>query len=352
MKKGRDIPRTIAVTAAIAKGLSGLPGAHLSVSAQSKRHSMARKVIIDTDPGQDDAVAILLALASPDAINVLGITAVAGNVPLDLTAKNARIVCELADRADIKVFAGCDRPLGRDLVTAEHVHGKTGLDGPNLPDPKMALQPEHAVDFIIDTLREHESGTVTLCPLGPLTNIATAFERAPDIINRVQQIVLMGGAYFEVGNITPTAEFNIYVDPQAADIVFKSKVDIVVMPLDVTHKALVTKPRNDAFRALGNAAGVAVAQMTDFFERFDKEKYGSAGAPLHDPCVTAYLIQPDLFTGRHVNVEIETQSELTMGMTVADWWGVTDRPANATFIGALDADGFFALLTDRLAQLP
>ena len=310
-----------------------------------------RKIIIDTDPGQDDAVAILLALASPDEIEVLGITAVAGNVPLPLTAKNARIVCELAGRTDIPVFAGCDAPLARKLVTAEHVHGKTGLDGPDLPDPTMPLQEMHGVDFIIDTLRSAPANSVTLCPLGPLTNIAKAFNDAPDIIEKVQEIVLMGGAYFEVGNITPTAEFNIYVDPEAADIVFKSGVPITVMPLDVTHKALVTQPRNDAFRAIGNAAGIAVAQMTDFFERFDKEKYGSNGAPLHDPCVTAYLIRPDLFTGRHINVEIETGSDLTLGMTVADWWGVTDRPANATFMGDVDADGFFALLTERLARL-
>ena len=310
-----------------------------------------RKIIIDTDPGQDDAVAILLALASPDALDVLGITCVAGNVPLSLTAKNARIVCELAGKPETKVFAGCDRPLGRDLVTAEHVHGKTGLDGPDLPDPVMPLQEQHAVDFIIETLRHEAPGTVTLCPLGPLTNIATAFSKAPDIVERVAEIVLMGGAYFEVGNITPAAEFNIYVDPQAADIVFKSGTPIVVMPLDVTHKALVTKERNDAFRALGTKVGISVAQMTDFFERFDKEKYGSTGAPLHDPCVTAYLLTPELFTGRRVNVEIETTSELTMGMTVADWWGVTDRPQNALFIGDIDADGFFALLTERLARL-
>ena len=246
-----------------------------------------RKIIIDTDPGQDDAVAILLALSSPEDMEVLGITAVAGNVPLELTQKNARIVCELAGKTDVPVFAGCDRPMGRQLVTAEHVHGKTGLDGPSLPDPTMALQDQHAVDFIIETLRREDAGTVTLCVLGPLTNIATAFEKAPDVIERVQQIVLMGGAYFEVGNITPTAEFNIYVDPEAAEITFKSGVDIVVMPLDVTHKALVTQPRNDAFRDLGTPSGIAVAQMTDFFERFDKEKYGSNGAPLHDPCVTA-----------------------------------------------------------------
>ena len=309
-----------------------------------------RKIIIDTDPGQDDAVAILLALASPE-LEVLGITAVAGNVPLPLTAKNARIVCELAGRTDVPVYAGCDAPLSRKLVTAEHVHGKTGLDGPVLPDPSMALADGHAVNFIVETLRNEKPGTVTLCPLGPLTNIATAFQKAPDIIERVQEIVLMGGAYFEVGNITPAAEFNIYVDPEAADVVMKSGCNITIMPLDVTHKALVTKARNDAFRALGTKVGVAVAEMTDFFERFDKEKYGSKGAPLHDPCVTAYLLKSDLFTGRFVNVEIETSSPLTLGMTVADWWGVTDRKPNAMFMGEIDADGFFTLLTERLARL-
>ena len=313
--------------------------------------SQARKIIIDTDPGQDDAVAILLALASPDEIDVLGITAVAGNVPLALTQKNARIICELAGKRDVPVFAGCDRPMRRKLVTAEHVHGKTGLDGPQMADPTMPLQDKHAVDFIIETLRREAPHSVTLCPLGPLTNIATAFERAPDIVGRVQQIVLMGGAYFEVGNITPAAEFNIYVDPEAAAIVFGSGVPLVVMPLDVTHKALTTRARVEAFRALGNEAGRMVAEWTDFFERFDMQKYGSDGAPLHDPCVIAYLLRPDLFSGRHINVEIETQSELTLGMTVADWWGVTKRPANALFVGAVDAAGFYALLTERIGRL-
>jgi purine nucleosidase len=313
--------------------------------------TQARKIIIDTDPGQDDAVAILLALASPAEIEVLGITAVAGNVPLALTQKNARIICELADKRDVPVFAGCDRPLQRKLVTAEHVHGKTGLDGPQMADPTMPLQDKHAVDFIIETLRREAPHSVTLCPLGPLTNIATAFERAPDIVGRVQQIVLMGGAYFEVGNITPAAEFNIYVDPEAAAIVFGAGVPLVVMPLDVTHKALTTRARVEAFRALGNEAGRMVAEWTDFFERFDMQKYGSDGAPLHDPCVIAYLLRPDLFTGRHINVEIETQSDLTLGMTVADWWGVTKRPANALFVGGVDADGFYALLTERIGRL-
>ncbi len=309
-----------------------------------------RKIIIDTDPGQDDAVAILLALASPDEIDLLGITAVAGNVPLPLTQKNARIVCELAGKPETKVFAGCDAPLSRTLMTAEHVHGKTGLDGPPMVEPTMPLQDQHGVDFIIETLRSEPSGTVTICPIGPMTNIATAFERAPDIVPRIQEIVLMGGAYFEVGNVTPAAEFNIYVDPEAAKIVFDSGAPLTVMPLDVTHKALTTKTRIDAFRALNTKVGDAVAAWTDFFERFDMEKYGSEGAPLHDPCTVAYLIKPELFQGRHINVEIETSSELTRGMTVADWWRVTDRPANATFMKDIDATGFYDLLAERLAR--
>ncbi|MEP2715208.1 nucleoside hydrolase [Pseudophaeobacter sp.] len=311
----------------------------------------ARKIIIDTDPGQDDAVALLLALASPEEIEVLGITCVAGNVPLSLTQKNARIICEVAGCADIKVFAGRDAPLSRALVTAEEVHGKTGLDGPDLFEPQMPLQDENGVDFIIQTLRAAPAKTITLCPLGPLSNIAAAFQAAPDIVEKVQEIVFMGGAYFEVGNITPAAEFNIYVDPEAADIVLKSGVQITMMPLDVTHKALTTRARIEALRDLNNRAGIFTAEMLDFFERFDMEKYGSEGGPLHDPCVIAYLIQPELFTGRHINVEIETQSDLTLGMTVADWWRVTDRSPNAMFIGDVDADGFFDLITERLARL-
>lgn len=311
---------------------------------------MTRKIIIDTDPGQDDAVAILLALASPE-LELLGLTCVAGNVPLALTTKNARIVCELAGRPDIKVFAGCDRPLNRPLVTAEYVHGKTGLDGITLPDPTMPIQDQHAVEFIIDTLRREASRSVTLVPIGPLTNIATAMQRAPDIIPRIAEIVLMGGGCFEGGNVTPAAEFNIYVDPEAADIVFRAGVTLTIMPLDVTHKALTTRPRIEAFRALPGRVGPAVASWTDFFERFDMEKYGSEGAPLHDPCTIAYLLQPDLFTGRQINVEIETSSVLTLGMTVADWWGVTDRTPNAYFVGDLDADAFYTLLTERLSRL-
>ena len=310
-----------------------------------------QSLIIDTDPGQDDAVAILLALASPE-INLLGITTVAGNVPLALTQENARKICDLAGRTDMQVFAGLDRPLVRPLVTAEHVHGRTGLDGPVLPDPETPLQEQHAVDYIIDTLRREPAGSVTLAPIGPLSNIAMAMQRAPDIIPRIRQIILMGGAYFEVGNITPAAEFNIYVDPHAAQVVFASGVPVIMMPLDVTHKALTRTDRVAALRAIGNRTGVAVAEMLEFFERFDEAKYGSDGGPLHDPCTVAWMIAPDIFNGRLCNVEIETASPLTMGMTVVDWWQVSSRPHNALVIGDLDADRFFELITERLATLP
>lgn len=312
---------------------------------------MTRKIIIDTDPGQDDALAILLALASPE-LDVLGITAVAGNVPLDLTKTNARKICELAGRPDVKVFAGADRPLVRALVTAENVHGKTGLDGPDLPEPAMPLQDQHAVDFIIETLLTQESGSVTLCPLGPLTNIAQALIRAPQIATRIREIVLMGGGFFEGGNITPTAEFNIYVDPQAAHIVLTSGVPIVMLPLDVTHKALTSARRIERFRAMGTRSGAASAELLEFFERFDEEKYGSDGGPLHDPNVIAYLLKPELYKGRHCNVVVETASDLTLGMTVVDWWGVTDRPKNAFYIRDVNDEGFFDLLIERIARLP
>jgi purine nucleosidase len=309
-----------------------------------------QKIIIDTDPGQDDAVAILLALASPE-LDILGLTIVAGNVPLKLTETNARKICELAGKPETKVFAGASRPLMRNLVTAEEVHGQTGLNGPALPEPKMPLQEQFAVDFIVETLMAEKSGTVTLCPLGPLTNIALALIREPKIAKRIKQIVLMGGGFFEGGNVTPAAEFNIYVDPHAADVVLKSGIPIVMMPLDVTHKALTKATRVDAFRKLGTKVGIATAEMLEFFERFDEEKYGSDGGPLHDPCVIAYLIKPELFSGRDCNVAVETASELTMGMTVIDWWGVTKRPKNAMVMRDIDHDGFFALLVERLGRL-
>ncbi|MGV6839732.1 MAG: nucleoside hydrolase [Planktomarina sp.] len=309
---------------------------------------MAQKIIIDTDPGQDDAVAILLALASPE-LEVLGITTVAGNVPLDLTTRNAKMICELAGRPDVPIYEGAAKPMRQHLVTAEHVHGNTGLNGADLPAPSIPSQDMPAGAFILDTLKTHDPGTVTLCTLGPLTNIGEALAKDPDTTARAKGIISMGGAYFEVGNITPTAEFNIFVDPEAAALVASAGMDWTLLPLDVTHKALTSAEWIAGLRAMNTPVGDAVAGLTDFFERFDVEKYGSKGAPLHDPTVIAYLLAPDMFTGRHVNVEIETASPLTRGMTVADWWRVTDRAPNATFIGDVDRDRFFDLLTQRLA---
>lgn len=312
--------------------------------------SEPRKIIIDTDPGQDDAAAIMLALGSPE-LDILGITTVAGNVPLARTSCNARIILEFCSRTDVKVYVGADKPIARPLITAEHVHGKTGLDGPELHEPQMPLEAQHAVDFIIETLRHEPAGTVTLCTLGPLTNIATALEKAPDIAGRVRELVMMGGGFFEGGNITPAAEFNIYVDPEAAAAVFKSGIPIVMMPLDVTHKVLTLKSRVAGLRAIGSRPAKALVEMLDFFERFDVEKYGSDGGPLHDPTVIAYLLKPELFSGRNCNVEIETASPLTVGMTVVDWWQVTDRKHNARVMKDVDADGFFALLAERVGRL-
>jgi purine nucleosidase len=313
---------------------------------------MKRKIIIDTDPGQDDAVAILMALASPDEIELLGIVAVAGNVGLERTAANARKILELAGRTDIPVHAGCARPMRRPLVTAEHVHGKTGLDGPTLPEPTMGLQPAHGVDYLIETLLAEPPGTVTLCTLGPLTNVAMALVKAPAIAGRIAAIVMMAGAYFEVGNITPTAEFNVYVDPEAADVVLRSGVPITMVPLDVTHGVLSTPDRLGRIRGIGKRCSQAVLEMLAFAGRFDLKKYGWAGGPLHDPNVIAWLLRPGLYAGRKINVSVETGSPLTLGMTVADWWQITDRPRNVNYLRDGDSDGFFALLTERLARLP
>lgn len=308
------------------------------------------KIIIDCDPGQDDAVMLLLALACPEALDILGITAVAGNVPLNLTERNARIICELADRSDVPVFAGHAEPMQHTLVTAENVHGKTGIDGIDIYPPRLPLKEQHAVDFIIETLLNSEDNSITLVPVGPLTNIGHAIRRQPEILPKIKHIVLMGGAMCEGGNISPCAEFNIYVDPDAAQIVMHCGRPITMVPLDVTHQALVTRERIEMFRALGSAVGDGIVDMMEFFNRFDIEKYGSLGAPLHDPCTIAYLLKPELFKGKMCNVEVETESELTRGHTAVDFWQVTDRPKNVNWLYQLDADGFFSLLTERLAK--
>ena len=310
----------------------------------------ARKVIIDCDPGQDDAVALFLAMSSPDELDILGITTVAGNVPLELTQRNARMMCDIAGRKDLPVYAGCERPIVLEPITAESIHGNTGIDGVDVFEPDTPLQQGHAVDFIIDTLLAAERGTVTLIPTGPMTNVATAIQREPAILDSVQEIVAMGGAMREGGNRSPSAEFNVLVDPHAADIVYNSGKPVTALGLDVTHQVLSTRERVARMREVGNAVAAATADMLSFFHRYDTKKYGSEGAPLHDPCTIAWLLRPDLFATRRCNLSVETESELTLGHTAVDFWHVTDRPHNVDWAYEVDADGFYDLLIERLAR--
>jgi purine nucleosidase len=306
--------------------------------------------VIDTDPGQDDAVAILVALASPEELDVLAITAVAGNVSIDKTLSNALALVELAGRPDVPVYRGSARPMVKELVTAEHVHGPTGLDGADLPPPTLTEAPGHAVDHLTRLLMAREE-PVTVCTLGPLTNIALALVKEPEVAAKIDQLVMMGGGSSEGGNTTPAAEFNVYVDPHAAHVVFTSGIPIVMMPLDVTHQAITTPQRLRRFRDLGTPAGDAVAGMLGFYDRYDKRKYGLEGGPLHDPTVIAYLLSPELFRGKEVAVEIETAPGPTQGMTVVDWWDVTAAEPNALVMNEIDDDGFYDLLVERIGRL-
>ena len=240
----------------------------------------------------------------------------------------------------------------RPLATAQHIHGETAPDRLPLPEPTVALRTQHGLDFLIETLHAAEPRTITVCALGPLTNIAMALVKAPETARRIRELVIMGGACFELGNVTPAAEFNIHVDPHAAAIVVDSGIPITIIPLDVTHRVLTTPARLDALRALGNRCGPAVAALLSAFERRRRRNFGSRGRALHDPCVIAYLLRPGLFKGREVNVAIETQSPLTIGMTVVDWWGVTSRKPNVRVMNTVDAEGFYNLLTAKLACLP
>jgi purine nucleosidase len=312
---------------------------------------MARKIIIDTDPGKDDAVAILLALASPE-LEVLALTAVAGNVPLSRTEANARQLLELGGRPDIPVHPGCMRPLVRNPVTAEHVHGETGLQGLVLPEPATPPRPGHAVDAMIDMLRQAAPGEITLCLLGPATNLAMALVKAPDIAARVAEVIWMAGARSEGGNVTPAAEYNVHADPDAAEVLLNSGIALTLLPLDLTHQVRLTRERLARLRTIGTAAARAVAVMFSDADGTPQREREQEGIPLHDPCVIAWLLRPALFSGRRINVQVETGSPLALGMTVADWFGVSGRAANATWLNQADAAGFFDLLLERLARLP
>ena len=307
-----------------------------------------RPIIIDTDPGQDDALAILLAVASPE-VEVLAITTVAGNVPQPLVTRNVLALLTLAGRMDIPVYRGCERPLLRKLYTAEYVHGPSGVDGADLPEPAFDAGHGHGVDRIIELCLGAGDRPVTLCPLGPLTNIGMAIAKEPRIVDRIAEIVWMGGAFVEAGNTTPLAEFNAYVDPHAAHIVFSSGVPLTIFPLDVTHRALMTAHSIEALAAHDRPVALAAAGMVRFYERHDIDKYDIPGAPMHDPCVIAYLIDPSLFTGTRQPVAVDHEHEASIGNTTF----VTDADGghDALVMRDVDVDRFFELLVARIGSL-
>jgi purine nucleosidase/pyrimidine-specific ribonucleoside hydrolase len=304
-------------------------------------------ILIDCDPGHDDAIALLLALASQEVV-LLGVTTVAGNTTLERATANAIRVLEHVGRVDIPVAAGADRPLARPLVTSAHVHGESGLDGPTLPPPAASPVARHAVDFIADTVLA-SGKPVTLIPTGPLTNVALFLTRHPEAAARVERIVLMGGAIAE-GNVTAAAEFNVWVDPEAARAVFASGLDVTMVGLDVTHRALLTPADAEQLRSAGSA-GSLVAELLDFFLRFHTRTYGMAGSPIHDAVAVAHVVRPGLVETVDRHVAIECASELCRGRTVVDLWRRSDVPPNAHVAVGIDADGFRELLIGRLATL-
>lgn len=311
-----------------------------------------RKIIIDTDPGHDDAFAILFALGSPNELDVVGITTVGGNVPLALTARNALKVVELAGRPDVPVYAGCPGPMVRKLITAEYVHGETGLDGADLPEPVTLLQAEHGVSFLVRSIMAAEPGELTVCTLGPMTNLAMAMTMEPRIIPRIREVVLMGGGFFEGGNATPAAEFNIFVDPHAAHKVFASGVPVTMAGIDCTYTAQMTPEWLGKLRATGRRAAVEAANLADFFRQYGAHKFPTEARPIHDACVTGYLLAPEIFEQRQCHVTVDIASPVTIGMTVVDWWHVTGEPKNCNVLRRIDPDPFFALMLERIGALP
>jgi inosine-uridine nucleoside N-ribohydrolase len=299
------------------------------------------KVLLDCDPGHDDAIALLLALASPE-VELLGVTTVAGNQTLDKTTANAIRVLELAGRAEVPVAAGADRPLVRERSVAANVHGETGLDGPDLPPPQGAPVEAHAVDF----LAERVAGA-TLVATGPLTNVALLLARHPDA--NPERLVLMGGAIAE-GNVTPAAEFNIWADPEAAMRVFASGLDLTMVGLDVTHRALVTTAHKEQLRAAGRV-GRFVAELLDFYGVFHRKVYGFDGSPVHDAVAVAQVIRPALLELERLNVRVDCESELCRGRTVVDVWRRTGLEPNANVAVGIDSQAFLDLLLERLAKL-
>lgn len=310
---------------------------------------MPRPIILDCDPGHDDAVALLLAHGSPE-VELLAVTTVAGNQDLDKVTRNALAVARVAGLAGVPVAAGADRPLVRVRDHAASIHGESGLDGPVLPEPAQALDPRHAVDLIVETVMSREPDTVTLVPTGPLTNIALAVLREPRIVDRVRQVVLMGGA-FRTGNWSPVAEFNIRADPEAARVVLRAGWDVVVVGLDLTHQALATPDVVRRIADVGTAPARFVEELLAFFTASYRETMGFDAPPVHDPCAVAYVIDPTVMTVRRAPVDVELAGELTTGMTVVDLRGPAPEDCPTAIALELDRERFWDLVVDALERI-
>jgi purine nucleosidase len=324
----------------------------LTVIAATAAQAAERiNLIIDTDPGADDVVALLLAMASPEALNLLAITTVAGNVRIDKTSRNACLAREWAGREEVPVYAGAGKPLVRPPIYAEHIHGNEGLPGVEVHEPAKGPAVGSAVQYLIDTLSTAEPHSITIAMLGPQTNLALALIQRPDIVQGIKQVVVMAGAHFNGGNITPVAEFNVYVDPDAAKVVLASGVKLVYVPLDVTHKILTSEARLRQIGALNNRAGGLVSAILNAYVKTDMARYGLTGGPVHDASVISWLLKPELFSGKAIHVAIDNREGLGMGQTVADWYGTLKQDRNVFWLNDGDAQGFFDLLTERLATL-
>ncbi|TKB49810.1 pyrimidine-specific ribonucleoside hydrolase RihA [Ferrimonas sediminicola] len=307
---------------------------------------MRRPIILDCDPGHDDAIALILALACPE-LEPMAVTTSAGNQTPDKTLNNALRLLTLLNRQDIPVAGGANKPLARELIIADNVHGESGLDGPKLPDPAFEPQAVNAVELMAAKIAASDR-PVTLVPTGPLTNIALLLAGHPELHDKIERIVLMGGAA-TLGNWTPAAEFNIFVDPEAADMVFKSGIPITMCGLEVTHQAQIMDEDIERIRAIDNPIALIVAELLDFFMIYHRDpKWGFTGAPLHDPCTIAWLVAPELFHSRECWVGVETRGEYTQGMTVVDYYQLSGKPANTTVVTGLNREGFVDLLAEKL----
>ncbi len=315
-----------------------------------KKNSELKKIIIDCDPGHDDAIALLLAIKA-DNLEILGVTTVAGNSELHNTTRNARKILDYAGYPDIDVYSGCDRPMQRELfrLTGAIIHGEDGLGGPMLPPPVTPVKAEHAVDYLIRTLRDTED-RIILIVTGPMTNIAAAMEKAPDIKDNIDKIIVMGGAIFEPGNITSAAEFNIYVDPEAAKIVFGSGCELFLVSLDVTMKAMFFEEDIETLRNQGHKISVVVASLLDFFAETHVKHFGFKACPIHDALCVGILIEENLIEFKKTFVDVALHDPLTVGETVADLWGITGNMANCHIAMRVDREKFVRMICEHMKK--